>query len=49
MWPGFPHHFAAPWRVLAEGAAGSFVFVLLVAIPASLLLVARARRAGEGR
>jgi hypothetical protein len=49
MWPGFPHHFAAPWRVLAEGAAGSLVFVLLVAIPASLLLVARARRAGEGR
>ena len=49
MWPGFPHHFAAPWRVLAEGAAGSLVFVLLVAVPASLLLVARARRAGEGR
>jgi len=49
MWPGFPHHFAAPWRVLAEGAAGSLVFVLLVAVPASLLLVSRARRAGEGR
>lgn len=49
MWPGMPHHFAAPWRVLAEGAAGSLAFVLLVAIPASLLLVSRARRAGEGR
>jgi hypothetical protein len=49
MWPGFPHRFAAPWRVLAEGAAGSLVFVLLVAVPAALLLVSRARRAGEGR
>jgi len=49
MWPGFPHHFAAPWRILAEGAAGSLVFVLLVAVPTAILLVDRARRAGEGR
>ena len=46
MWPGFPHHFAAPWRILAEGAAGSLVFVLLVAVPTAILLVDRARRRG---
>ena len=45
LWPGMPHHIAVPWRVLAEGAVGSVAFVLAVAVPTSLVLVAKARRA----
>jgi predicted lysophospholipase L1 biosynthesis ABC-type transport system permease subunit len=49
MWPGLPHYFVVPWRVLAEGTAGALAFVLLVAVPTSLVLVARAVRGGMGR
>ena len=49
FWPGLPHYFVVPWRVLAEGTAGALVFVLLVAVPASLVLVARGIRNGMGR
>ena len=49
VWPGLPHYFVVPWRVLAEGTVGALVFVLLVAVPTSLILVARAIRGGMGR
>ena len=43
VWPGLPHYFVVPWRVLAEGTAGAVVFVLAVAVPTSLVLVMRRR------
>ena len=49
VWPGLPHYFVVPWQVLAEGTLGALVFVLLVAVPTSLALVARAIRGGMGR
>ena len=49
VWPGLPHYFVLPWRVLAEGTVGALVFVLLVAVPTALILVARAIRSGMGR
>ena len=44
VWPGMPHYFAVPWMVVAEGTAGALVFVLLVALPTSLVLIARESR-----
>jgi len=44
IWPGLPHYFVVPWRVLAEGTLGALVFVLLVAVPTSLVLIVRAFR-----
>ncbi len=44
VWPGMPHYFAVPWTVVAEGTAGALVFVLLVALPTSLVLIARESR-----
>ncbi len=44
VWPGMPHYFAVPWAVVAEGTAGALVFVLLVALPTSLVLIARESR-----
>ncbi len=49
VWPGLPHYFVVPWQVLAEGTLGALAFVLLVAVPTSLALVARAIRGGMGR
>ena len=49
IWPGLPHYFEVPWRVLAEGTVGALVFVLLVAVPTSLALITRAIRSGMGR
>jgi len=43
IWPGMPHYFEVPWRVVAEGTAGALVFVLLVAVPTALVLVGRRR------
>ena len=43
VWPGLPHYFVVPWRVLAEGTAGAVFFVLAVAVPTSLVLVMRRR------
>ena len=39
MWPGLPHYFVVPIRVLAEGTVGALAFVLAVAVPASILLL----------
>ena len=49
LWPGLPPRFAFPLRLVLEGAAGSLAFALAVAVPTALLLVSRARAAGEGR
>ena len=49
VWPGLPHYFVVPWQVLAEGTLGALAFVLVVAVPTSLALVARAIRGGMGR
>ena len=43
IWPGMPHYFEVPWRVVAEGTAGALLFVLLVAVPTALVLVGRRR------
>ena len=44
MWPGLPHYFVVPWRVVAEGTLGALAFVLAVAVPTSLSLVRWRRR-----
>lgn len=49
VWPGLPHYFVVPWRIVAEGAAASLAFVLVVAVATSSYLVARAIRGGLGR
>ncbi len=49
VWPGMPHYFEVPWQVIGEGTAGALVFVLVVAIPTALVLIARAIRSGMGR
>jgi hypothetical protein len=49
VWPGLPHYCVVPWRMIAEGTAGALVFVLLVAVPTSLLLVSRTIRGGAAR
>ena len=49
IWPGLPHYFEVPWRVLSEGTLGALAFVLIVAVPTSLVLIARAIRGGMGR
>ena len=43
IWPGMPHYFEVPWRVVAEGTAGALLFVLIVAVPTALVLVGRRR------
>ena len=43
VWPGMPHYFEVPWRVIAEGSFGALVFVLAVAVPTALALVGRRR------
>ncbi len=48
-WPGLPHYFVVPARVVAEGSVGALVFVLALAVPAAMCLVARAIRSGMGR
>ena len=49
-WPGMPHHFAVPWAVVIEGAAGAVVFALVVAVPTAAWIVGGARRrAGKGK
>jgi hypothetical protein len=44
FWPGLPHWFVVPWRLVAEGAVGAIVFALVFAVPTSLALVRRATR-----
>lgn len=44
FWPGLPHWFVVPWRLVAEGAAGAVAFALAFAVPTALALVRRATR-----
>lgn len=44
MWPGLPHYFVVPVRLVAEGALGALVFALVFAVPTALALVRRATR-----
>lgn len=41
IWPGMPHWFVFPWRIVLEGGAGAFVFALVFALPTSLCLVSK--------
>ncbi|MCR5415056.1 MAG: ABC transporter permease [Kiritimatiellae bacterium] len=41
-WPGLPHWFVLPARIVAEGAIGAVVFALVFAVPTALSLMARA-------
>lgn len=43
-WPGLPHYFVIPWRVISEGTLGAIGFVLLIAIPTALALIRRSIR-----
>ena len=42
MWPGLPHYFVLPVRIVAEGAAGAVAFAMAVALPAALAIIRRA-------
>ena len=44
VWPGLPHYFVLPVRVVLEGAAGAVVFALAFALPAAHVIVRRAAR-----
>ena len=44
IWPGLPHYFVVPWRLVAEGACGAVAFALAFAIPAALALTRTGRR-----
>ena len=44
MWPGLPHYFVLPVRVVLEGAAGAIVFALAIALPSAHVIVRRAAR-----
>ena len=44
FWPGLPHWFVVPWRIVAEGAVGAVAFALAFAVPTSMSLVHRATR-----
>lgn len=48
VWPGLPHYFVLPVRVVCEGAAGALAAALAVAVPTALVLVARKKPSGEG-
>lgn len=48
MWT-IPACFVVPWRAIAIGAATAVAMVVVVSVPASLLLVRRALRAGLAR
>ena len=42
VWPGLPHYFVLPVRVVLEGAVGAVVFALAFALPAAYVIVRRA-------
>ena len=44
FWPGLPHWFVVPWRIVAEGAAGAVLFALAFAVPTALAIVRRSCR-----
>ena len=44
VWPGMPHYFVIPWRIIVEGALGAVVFALVVAIPTAMTIIKRATK-----
>ena len=44
IWPGLPHYFVLPVRVVLEGAVGAVVFALVFALPAAHVIVRRSAR-----
>ena len=44
MWPGLPHYFVLPVRVVLEGAVGAIVFALAFALPSAYVIVRRSAR-----
>ena len=44
IWPGLPHYFVLPVRVVLEGAVGAVAFALAFALPAACTIVRRAAR-----
>ena len=44
MWPGLPHYFVLPMRVILESAVGAIVFALAFALPSAHVIVRRAWR-----
>lgn len=44
VWPGMPHYFVVPWRIIAEGAVGAVIFALLVALPTAMMIIKRATK-----
>ena len=44
VWPGLPHYFVLPVRVVLEGAVGAIVFALAFALPSAYAIVRRAAR-----
>ena len=44
VWPGMPHYFVVPWRIIAEGALGAIIFALVVAIPTAMSIIKRATK-----
>ena len=44
IWPGLPHYFVLPVRVVLEGAAGAVAFALAFALPAACTIMRRAAR-----
>ncbi len=44
MWPGLPHYFVLPVRVVLEGAVGAVLFALAFALPSAHVIVRRATR-----
>ena len=43
VWPGMPHWFVVPWRIILEGAFGALVFALAFALPTSMRLIRNPR------
>ena len=44
VWPGLPHYFVLPVRVVLEGALGAIAFALAFALPSACAIVRRAAR-----
>ena len=44
VWPGMPHYFVVPWRIIAEGALGAVLFAIIVAIPTAMSIIKRATK-----
>ena len=44
VWPGLPHYFVLPVRVVLEGAVGAVLFALAFALPSAHVIVRRATR-----